>query len=89
MLLNFSLSQLVLSSPSDVFNVLPLSESGCRTNIISNDFCAAAVKQHLVEVLLVETSQLDKSLSNCILLGMSVATLCGSPGANLARQRSL
>jgi len=88
MLLNF-LSQLVLSSPSDVFNVLPLSDSGCRTKIVSNDFCDVAVKLHLVEVLLVELSHLGKSLSNCILLGMSVTTLCGSLGSNPARQRSL
>jgi len=70
-------------------NVLSLSDSGCRTKIVSNNFCATAVKLHLVEVLLVESSHLDKSLSNSILLGMSVTTLCGSLGSNPARQRSL
>jgi len=45
MLLNFSLSQLVLSSPSDVLcKVLPLSDSGCRIKVVLNNFCTAAVK---------------------------------------------
>jgi len=59
MLLNFSLSQLVLSSPSDVLcKVLPLSDSGCRIKVVLNNFCTAAVKLHLVEILLVESSHL-------------------------------
>ena len=57
--------------------------------IVSKNFCAAAVELHLVKILLVGSSHLDKSLSNCILLGMSVTSLCGSLGSNPARQRSL
>jgi len=90
MLPSFSLSQLVLSSPWDVHcNALPFFDSVCRTNIVSYNFCAATVKLHLVEILLIESSHLDKFLSNCILLSMSVTSLYGLLGSNSARQRSL
>jgi len=55
---------------------------------VINNFYAAAAKLHLVEVLLVESSHSHKFLSDCILLGTSITSLCDPLGSNPARQWS-
>jgi len=87
LLLILSLSQLVLSSPLEVFVFFRyhLGMAYISAQCTSSD---AVAERHWGEVIFIVSTRVNTLVFARILLGMSITSLCDPLGSNSARQRS-